>query len=291
MTIKECIDAVDNIKPNQYSVKEKVQWLSFIDEIILNDVLRTHEGYDGRYDNFEGYSEDRLSETLIVRSPYDRLYTAYLKMKIDGENGEMAKYNNSAAMFNAYMMEFRKHYNKTHMPLDVTMNNHPLPQNKKPSNIPDAVYENIKRELYALLSEDFADMVSDDKIYDIVMKFVNNNIELLKGNATISISPKVTSVSIRGGNSNWVKEDVVNQEGLVIGSRYGQRVSVTNAVITPNSKVDLQITSEQMVVFYKKSLAFVTENNNGVITVYCVGSIPQNDYTIQVIVTEVDINA
>lgn len=181
MTIKECIDAVDNIKPNQYSIREKVQWLSFIDEIIINDVLRTHEGYDGRYDNFEGYSENKLSESLIVGSPYDRLYTAYLKMKIDEENGETAKYNNSAAMFNAYMMEYRKHYNKTHMPLDVTKKNHPLPQNKKPSNISDAVYENIKRELYALLSENFADMVSDDKIYDIVMRFVNNNIELLKG--------------------------------------------------------------------------------------------------------------
>ena len=181
MTIKECIDAVDNIKPNQYSIKEKVQWLSFIDEIIINDVLRTHEGYDGRYDDFEGYSENKLSESLIVGSPYDRLYTAYLKMKIDEENGEMAKYNNSAAMFNAYLMEYRKHYNKTHMPLDVTKINPQSPQNKKPSNIPDAVYENIKRELYALLSENFADMVSDDKIYDIVMRFVNNNIELLKG--------------------------------------------------------------------------------------------------------------
>ena len=288
MTIKECIDAVDNIKPNQYSIKEKVQWLSFIDEIIINDVLKTHEGYDGRYDNFEGYSENKLSEPLIVGSPYDRLYTAYLKMKIDEENGEMAKYNNSAAMFNAYLMEFRKHYNKTHMPLDVTKNNHPLPQNKKPSNISDAVYENIKRELYALLSEDFADMVSDDKIYDIVMRFVNNNIALLRGNEAIKVSPKIASVSIRGGNSNWIKEDIINQEGLVIGSRYGQKVNVKNAVITPHSKVDLQLTSEQLVIFHKKDLAFVAENDDGVVTVYCIGQIPQNDYTIQVTITETE---
>ena len=288
MTIKECIDAVDNIKPNQYSIKEKVQWLSFIDEIIINDVLKTHEGYDGRYDNFEGYSENKLSEPLIVGSPYDRLYTAYLQMKIDEENGEMAKYNNSAAMFNAYLMEFRKHYNKTHMPLDVTKNNHPLPQNKKPSNISDAVYENIKRELYALLSEDFADMVSDDKIYDIVMRFVNNNIALLRGNEAIKVSPKIASVSIRGGNSNWIKEDIINQEGLVIGSRYGQKVNVKNAVITPHSKVDLQLTSEQLVIFHKKDLAFVAENDDGVVTVYCIGQIPQNDYTIQVTITETE---
>lgn len=119
MTIQECIDMVDNQKPNQYSKRDKVMWLSFIDKTIINDVLTTHEGYDGRYDNFVEYTEDQLTKTLIVESPYDRLYPAFLKMQIDGENGEMARYNNSASIFNAYMMEYRKYYNKTHMPLSV----------------------------------------------------------------------------------------------------------------------------------------------------------------------------
>lgn len=178
MTIKECIDIVDNAKPNQYSTRDKVMWLSFIDEIIINDVLKTHEGYDGKYDDFEGYTEDKLSVPLIVPSPYDRLYTAYLKMKIDGENGETARYNNSASLFNSYMMEYRKFYNKTHMPLDVTKPQ-PTQSPKKSSNISDAVYENLKRELYYLLSEDFADMTSQDKLYDIVTSYVNNNMEML----------------------------------------------------------------------------------------------------------------
>ena len=103
MTIKECIDIVDNIKPNQYSVKDKVMWLTFLEGIIINEVLKTHEGYDGRYDLFEGYSEDKLTVTLIVPSPYDRLYTAYLKMKIDQENGETARYNSSMTLYNTYM--------------------------------------------------------------------------------------------------------------------------------------------------------------------------------------------
>ena len=122
MTIKDCIDIVDNAKPNQYTTKEKVMWLSFVDETIINDVLKTHEGYDDRYDLFEGYSEDKLSVALIVQSPYDRLYTQYLKMKIDLENGEMARYNNSSALYNAYLLEFKKYYNKTHMPLKVGRN-------------------------------------------------------------------------------------------------------------------------------------------------------------------------
>ena len=117
MNIKECIDNVDNVKPNQYGIEEKVDWLSYLDGIIINDVLKSHEGYDNRYDNFEGYSADKLSVSLIAKAPYDRLYTAYLKMKIDEENGETARYNNSARMFNAYFDDYRKYYNKTHMPL------------------------------------------------------------------------------------------------------------------------------------------------------------------------------
>ena len=180
MTIKECIDIVDNIKPNQYGTKEKVLWLSFIDEIIINDVLKAHEGYDGRYDEFAGYTEEKTSVALIVPSPYDRLYTAYLKMKIDGENGETARYNNSAAEFNSYLMEYRKYYNKTHMPLSIHERNKPAPK-KSSVGISDAEFENLKRELYALLSDDFAKMVSDDKLYGIVTNYMNTNAQMLKG--------------------------------------------------------------------------------------------------------------
>ena len=121
MTIKECIDVVDNVKPNQYSIEDKVRWLSFLDSIIINDVLKTHEGYRNEYEEFEGYSENRLGTKLIVEAPYDRLYEAYLKMKIDEENGETARYNNSATMFNSYMTAYKKHYNKHHMPLQMNM--------------------------------------------------------------------------------------------------------------------------------------------------------------------------
>lgn len=94
-------------------------------------------------------------------------------------------------------------------------------------------------------------------------------------------------VDIKGGSDNWIAEEVKDASDNVIGYRYGQEVEVINATITANSKVDLQITSVQMVIFYEKDLAFVTENDNGVVTVYCVGNIPENDYRMQAIVTEV----
>lgn len=181
MTIKECIDIVDNNKPNQYTIKDKVSWLSFIEEIIINDVLKTHEGYDGRYDTFTGYTEDKISVRLIVPSPYDRLYTEYLKMMIDKENGETARYNNSAASFNTYMSEYKKYYNKHHMPLGIRGENRKNTPPNINAGLSDAEEENIKKGIINVLTEKLHNMVSADKLADIVNKYVQNNIQMLKG--------------------------------------------------------------------------------------------------------------
>ncbi len=181
MTIKECIDTVFVVKPHEYTVSDQVKWLSFIEAVIINEVLKTHEGYDGRHDDFIEYSPDNTSVELIVPSPYDRLYTAFLTMKIDETNGEMAKYNVSASLYNSYMMEYRKYYNKTHMPLNPEERMRARPPFKAQIGLSDAEFENLKKILFHMLSEVFADMTSRDKLYDIVKNFALNNIEMLKG--------------------------------------------------------------------------------------------------------------
>ena len=70
-------------------------------------------------------------------------------------------------------------------------------------------------------------------------------------------------------------------------SLYSQVVTVPG--VTKNSQVDLTPSIDQLVIFYNKNLTFVTENVNGVVTVYAIGQKPQNDYTIQATVTEVRI--
>lgn len=57
--------------------------------------------------------------------------------------------------------------------------------------------------------------------------------------------------------------------------------------VTENSQVDLTPSVEQLAIFHNKDLAFVTENEDGVVTVYAIGQKPENDYTIQVTITEV----
>lgn len=68
-------------------------------------------------------------------------------------------------------------------------------------------------------------------------------------------------------------------------SLYSQVVDVEG--VTEYSQVDLTPSVEQLAIFHDKDLAFVTENDGGVVTVYAIGDKPLNDYTIQVTITEV----
>lgn len=67
--------------------------------------------------------------------------------------------------------------------------------------------------------------------------------------------------------------------------RYSQVVDLEG--ITEYSQVDLKPSEEQLAVFHEEDIAFATENDNGVLTVYVVGDRPANDYTMQVSITEV----
>lgn len=69
--------------------------------------------------------------------------------------------------------------------------------------------------------------------------------------------------------------------------RFYQIVTVQNAVVTVNSKVDLNPSSDDLAIFHEKDLAFVAENHDGQIRIYCIGQTPKNSYTIPVTITEV----
>lgn len=71
----------------------------------------------------------------------------------------------------------------------------------------------------------------------------------------------------------------------VEGDPYAQVVEIEG--VTEKTKVDLLPSVEQLAIFHDKDLAFVTENEEGIVTVYAIGDKPQNDYTMQVSLTEV----
>lgn len=83
--------------------------------------------------------------------------------------------------------------------------------------------------------------------------------------------------------------DVTLRADAWIGANnfYSQRVSIKG--VTKNSQVDLTPSAEQLAAFYEKDVAFVAENDDGVVTVYVIGQKPTNDYAIQVTITEVNV--
>lgn len=71
-------------------------------------------------------------------------------------------------------------------------------------------------------------------------------------------------------------------------SPYSQVVAIDG--VTKYSKIDLQPDAEQLSVFYEKDVTFIAENENGVVTIICIGQKPINDYTLQATMTEVIVN-
>jgi hypothetical protein len=92
-------------------------------------------------------------------------------------------------------------------------------------------------------------------------------------NTSLKRGARVSEITLLA--AAWVGDD----------SPYSQVVTIDK--VTKNSKIDLQPSVEQLVAFHDKDLAFVTENDDGVITVYAIGDRPTKDYTIQVTITEV----
>ena len=84
---------------------------------------------------------------------------------------------------------------------------------------------------------------------------------------------------------------VLDDDGNPIQGRYYQPVTVNNAIVTPNSKVDLQPSPEQLAIFHEKDITFTAINKGGNVRVCVVGQQPTQEYTMQVTVTEVYYNA
>lgn len=70
-------------------------------------------------------------------------------------------------------------------------------------------------------------------------------------------------------------------------SLYSQIVSIDG--VTEYSKVDLLPSVEQLAIFYNKDVTFVTENEDGVVTVFAIGDKPTQDYTVQAQIMEVEV--
>ena len=113
MTVSEAIMICDRMRPNDFSYAEKEEWVRELEARIEEEVIRTHAGWE---EIIRAHAEDE-DEILYAARPHDSMYLSFLLARIDRMTGEGARYNESAAVFNAQYTAYAAWYNRTHMPI------------------------------------------------------------------------------------------------------------------------------------------------------------------------------
>lgn len=137
-------------------------------------------------------------------------------------------------------------------------------------NQPKPTDEQIQAAVNEYASQNGVQVPTDDHIAAVIAKYLREN--------TIDTGSKLTIGTVELSADKWVERS----ENL-----HSQVVTIDG--VTPYSQVDLTPGVEQLVVFYEKDLTFVTENEDGIVTVYAIGQKPTNDYAIQVTIKEVSV--
>lgn len=114
MKSKEAIRRTDLAKPNAFEEELKFLWLTALEGQIAADVFLMAPAETEQFD----YSYPAgLDKELLVKPPYDELYVLYLEAKIDAENGEYNKYQNSLQLYNNAYGNFLRWFAGTYDPV------------------------------------------------------------------------------------------------------------------------------------------------------------------------------
>ncbi|MDY4231381.1 MAG: hypothetical protein SOX74_04775 [Candidatus Faecousia sp.] len=101
MTSKQVLARVKALKPTPFDDETLLYWLGEVEGLILVQVLLLQPT---SVQPLEAATDDQLT----VPYPFDKLYLQYLMAQIDYANGEYRKYDNSMALFNAYLGEYQR---------------------------------------------------------------------------------------------------------------------------------------------------------------------------------------
>ena len=122
MTVKEAIDAIDLLKPNQFDEQMKTAWISQAEALVQNEVLSYHKEEE-LVPAIYHYPQD-AGTVLLVPEPYSDLYEKYLAAQIDFANAEFGRYNNDMMLFNTLYAAFQNDYRQKHLPKQGHSLNH-----------------------------------------------------------------------------------------------------------------------------------------------------------------------
>lgn len=96
MTLEKAVELFDSERSNGVDIDKKIRWISQLDYKI-NAELTEPRG-EGEFSGYDASTP--LSTSLKAPDEFGEIYGLYLNMKLDYMNGEIARFNNSALLFN-----------------------------------------------------------------------------------------------------------------------------------------------------------------------------------------------
>ena len=120
MKISEVIAKLDGLKPNAFTLEDKIGWINELEWRIKREIVDTHEVTETV--EFDGYAgEESMEQVLIAPAPWDIVYLRWLECMVDYYNGESTRFANSRILFNDAYADLTAWYNRTHKPVKVRM--------------------------------------------------------------------------------------------------------------------------------------------------------------------------
>ncbi|MFI3169803.1 MAG: hypothetical protein R3Y06_07660 [Faecalibacterium sp.] len=117
MTIQKTIEMVDALRPNTIPEQIKIGWLVTLDASLRQSVVAQHSP-EGQPILGKGADLDPSpAGQLLLPEPYHEAYHYWLCAQIDFALGEITRYSNSMALYNAAVDAFAAAYKAGHAPL------------------------------------------------------------------------------------------------------------------------------------------------------------------------------
>lgn len=115
MTVNECLNMADTLRPNSFSVQVKLGILNFLESDLKETLF---DLYDDAV-SITPYKEETLDTELNLGN--SMLYISFLLSQYDSMLADYEKYSASAAIFNMYMGDYRRNYCRTRKPKPCNM--------------------------------------------------------------------------------------------------------------------------------------------------------------------------
>lgn len=117
VSINQVLSRVDRVRQDAVDERTRAAWLLELEGKLFREVILRHE-CPGPLPVYPTRFPEDGDMPLLAGAPYDRLYDLYLMAQADFVNREWEDYNNTSAMFNDALWQFRRAWHREHRPLD-----------------------------------------------------------------------------------------------------------------------------------------------------------------------------